>query len=199
MRLYLRSRALPAALLVLIALTLLTWRCADWLVDSPRFGTTARVPVVALAPLLAGSAAAASLFTHSAELERTAPRPLAALRGVQLLLVTALYALALGATVTSDAAHFGAQAMVRNVLGTAGLAALSAVAFGARLAWVLPLACTGTAYLAAPRVHGGAVSVWAWPVQPGAEGGAWGAALGLLAAGVAAGVRWGPRAGSGRA
>ncbi|MEV6110368.1 hypothetical protein AB0M28_37560 [Streptomyces sp. NPDC051940] len=195
---YARSRGLPAALLTLVAVTLLAWRCADWLVDAPRFGTSARVPVVALAPLLAGSAAAASLYSHSAELDRTAARRLWCLRSGQLLALTGLYAVTLGATVTTDAAVFGTQAMVRNVLGTAGLAALSAVVFGARLAWMLPLAYTATAYLAAPRAPGGSAAAWAWPVQPGPQPAAWSTAVLLFAAGLAVCAWRGPRSRLGR-
>ncbi|MGW5065309.1 hypothetical protein ACWEQJ_04170, partial [Streptomyces cyaneofuscatus] len=63
--LYLRSRALPATLAALAAVAVLAAWAAAWLQDRPEFDHTARVPVLALAPLLAAAAIGTGLLSHT--------------------------------------------------------------------------------------------------------------------------------------
>ena len=86
--LYARSRALPQTVAALAATTLLAvWaaHALDSYLDPER-----RVPVVALAPLVAATAIGTSLHSASDELDRTAVRPWWRRRLIHLLALTAL-------------------------------------------------------------------------------------------------------------
>ncbi|MGW1885172.1 hypothetical protein [Streptomyces sp. NPDC001970] len=183
--LYARSRALPVTLAVLAATALAAAWCAWRLQAAEGYDHTARVPVVVLAPLLAASAVGTGLFTHSDELDRTAVRPWWARRVCLVVGPTVLAGLLLALSVPGHPDQFGAPAMVRNLLGAAGVTAAAAVLLGARLSWLPMTAYLSTVYVSAPQVPGGAAAVWAWPMQPGPQGAAWAVALTTYAAGVA--------------
>ncbi|MER6999643.1 hypothetical protein [Streptomyces sp. NPDC000410] len=181
--LHARSRALPVTLSVLVTTAVAAAWCAWRLQASEAFDHTARVPVVVLAPLLAASAIGTSLFTHSDELDRTAVRPWPPRRLRQLLGLTAFAGLVLALSVPGHPEEFGAPAMVRNLLGAAGVTAGTAALLGARISWLPLTAYLSAVYLAAPGVPGGAAAVWAWPMQPGPQVAAWVVALSAYVAG----------------
>ncbi|MFG2625587.1 hypothetical protein [Streptomyces sp. NPDC048473] len=175
--LYIRSRALPLTTAALTCIVLVAAGAAHWLETRPYFDHTARVPVLALAPLLASAAIGTSLHAQSDELDRTAVRRWWPRRLLHLLILTVLTTGALALAVPGHPEAFGAPAMVRNVLGATGVAAASAALIGARLSWLPMTVYGGAVYLAAPRTPGGAAAVWAWPMQPGPQGAAWAVAL----------------------
>ncbi|MGW0915863.1 hypothetical protein ACWD1Z_29530 [Streptomyces sp. NPDC002784] len=190
--LYARSRALPQALASLTATTLLAVGAAhalDSYLDPER-----RVPVVALAPLLASAVIGTSLHTASDELDRTAVRPWWRRRALHLLALTALAAALLPLAVLTSAQTFGPPAMIRNVLGCTGLAAGAAVLLGARLSWLPVFTCVSAMYLGISGIPGGSLPTWAWLLEPTASGTAWTTAAALFMAGGTAYVARGARA-----
>ncbi|MFD8369691.1 hypothetical protein ACFV2Z_02760 [Streptomyces sp. NPDC059688] len=181
--LYVRSRAVPVALAALAATT----ACAVWaagrLDDWPD--PYHRVVIVATAPLLASAVIGASLYSASAELDGTAVRPWWPRRLAQLAALTAVAAALLPLAVLGHPGPFGPGAVVRNTLGCTGVTAAAAVLLGARLSWLPASAYVFAVYLG---FHGGrrpGATVWAWPMQPGAERGAWLTALAVFALGTA--------------
>nr|WP_234381812.1 hypothetical protein [Streptomyces dysideae] len=179
--LYARSRTLPLTVASLAATgALAVWAAhgLDAYLDPSR-----RVPVVALAPLLAAAAIGASLYSASEELDRTAVRPWWRRRLVQLLALTALAAVLLPPAVLGHVSSFGPPAMIRNTLGCTGLAAAAAALLGARLSWLPVFGYVSAVYMGAAGVHGGVVPVWAWLVQPAGEWDGWIVALVAFGAG----------------
>ena len=179
--LYARSRAVPRALVVLLASAgLAVWAAhgLDAYVDPSR-----RVPVVALTPLFTSAVIGTSLYTASDELDRTAVRPWWRLRAVHLLTLTALTAGLLSLAVLGHPSVFGPPAMVRNTLGTTGLTAAAAALLGARLSWLPAFAYVSAVYVGAASAHGRLVTVWAWPMQPDGGAGAWAAAAAFVVGG----------------
>ncbi|MGW3338202.1 hypothetical protein ACWDCL_12060 [Streptomyces sp. NPDC001009] len=179
--LYARSRALPVTLVALVANTgFAAWAAGalDAYLDPDR-----RVPVVALAPLLAAAVIGASLHTASDELDRTAVRPWWRRRLLHLVALTALASALLSPAVAGHVETFGPPAMIRNTLGCVGITALAAVVLGARLSWLPGFGYVSAVYLASSGAQGRAATVWAWPVQPGPQPGAWAAALAAFALG----------------
>ncbi|MFJ9814633.1 hypothetical protein ACIRU3_05050 [Streptomyces sp. NPDC101151] len=190
--LYARSRALPATLAALAGTTAFAVWAADRLdsyLDPDR-----RVPIVALAPLLAAAVIGTSLYTASEELDRTAVRPWWPRRLVQLTALTALAAALLPLAVLGHSGTFGPPAMIRNTLGCTGVTASAAVLLGARLSWLPAFGYVTAVYLASSGARGRAVTVWAWPMQPGVQPGAWSAALAAFVVGGALYVVRGSRA-----
>jgi len=190
--LYARSRTLPTALAALAATTAFAvWAAGalDAYLDPDR-----RVPVVALAPLLASAVIGTSLNTPSDELDRTAVRPWWPRRLAHIGVLTALAALLLPSAVLGHAEVFGPPAMVRNTLGCTGVTAAAAVLLGARLSWLPAFGYVSAVYLGSSGAHGRGVTVWAWPMQPGSQPAAWATALAAFAVGVALYVGCGARA-----
>jgi hypothetical protein len=182
-RLYARSRGIPLALAVLAATAALAVWAAyglDAYLDPKR-----RVPVVALAPLLASAVIGTSFHQYADELDRTAVRPWWPRRLTQLLGLTALAGAVLALAVLGHVPEFGAPAMVRNTLGAVGITAASAALIGARLSWLPTFTYLSAIYLAAPRTQGSWTTVWAWPMQPGPQLGAWAAAAAVFVTGAA--------------
>ncbi|MEU2059367.1 hypothetical protein [Streptomyces sp. NPDC013455] len=181
--LYARSRALPLTLAALVGTALFAvWAAGrlDAYLDPDR-----RVPVVALAPLLASAVIGTSLYSACDELDRTAVRPWWPRRLVQLAGLTVLAALLVAPAVLGHAETFGPPAVLRNTLGCTGLTAAAAVLLGARLSWLPAFAYVSAVYLASGMARGRAATVWAWPVQPGAQGGAWATAVTAFVLGAA--------------
>ncbi|ARP74073.1 hypothetical protein LK07_11190 [Streptomyces pluripotens] len=181
--LYARSRAVPLTLTALIGTAgFAVWAAGqlDGYLDPFR-----RVPIVALAPLLASAVIGAGLHGDSEELDRTAVRPWWPRRLVHLGALTALAAASLTLAVLGHAETFGPPAVIRNTLGCTGFSATAAVLLGARLSWLPAFGYVSAVYLASSAARGRGVTVWAWPVQPGAQTGAWAAALSLFALGTA--------------
>ncbi|MFF8903655.1 hypothetical protein [Streptomyces olivaceoviridis] len=181
--LYARSRALPATLAALVGTAAFAlWAAGrlDAYLDPDR-----RVPIVALAPLLASAVIGASLYSASDELDRTAVRPWWPRRLAQLTALTALAALLVVPAVLGHADTFGPPAVIRNTLGCTGVTATAAVLLGARLSWLPAFAYVSAVYLGSSAARGRAGTVWAWPMQPGAQPGAWAVALAAFAVGAA--------------
>ncbi|MER6685124.1 hypothetical protein [Streptomyces olivaceoviridis] len=181
--LYARSRALPATLAALLGTAAFAlWAAGrlDAYLDPDR-----RVPIVALAPLLASALIGASLYSASDELDRTAVRPWWPRRLAQLTALTALAALLVVPAVLGHADTFGPPAVIRNTLGCTGVTATAAVLLGARLSWLPAFAYVSAVYLGSSAARGRAGTVWAWPMQPGAQPGAWAVALAAFAVGAA--------------
>jgi hypothetical protein len=181
--LHARSRALPLALAALLGTTAFAvWAAArlDSYLDPDR-----RVPIVALAPLLAAAVIGTSLHSASDELDRTAVRPWWPRRLAQLAGLTAVAAVLLPLAVLGHPETFGPPAMIRNTLGCTGVTAGAAVLLGARLSWLPAFGYVSAVYLGSSGAHGRAVAVWAWPMQPGEQAGAWAAALAAFTVGAA--------------
>ncbi|GGJ37108.1 hypothetical protein [Streptomyces brasiliensis] len=189
--LYARSRALPVTLAALAGTAVFALWAAhrmEMYLDPDR-----RVPIVALAPLLAAAMIGASLRTPSDELDRTAVRPWWPLRLGQLAGLTALAAALMSPAVLGHPDVFGPPALIRNTLGCTGVTAAAAVLLGARLSWLPAFGYVSAVYLGSSGVRGRAATVWAWPMQPGAQPGAWAAALGAFVVGGALYVVLGAR------
>lgn len=135
-----------------------------------------RVPVVALAPMLAAAAIGVGLHQHAPELDRTAVCPWWPRRLTLVVALTALAAVTLALAVPGHAQEFGAVAIVRNLLGAVGISVAAAALIGARLSWLPAVVYLSSVYLAGGRSTGRAATVWAWPMQAGTQPGAWAAA-----------------------
>ncbi|MER5768497.1 hypothetical protein [Streptomyces sp. NPDC001985] len=164
--LYVRSRGLPGVVGVLAATAAFV---AWWGSGGPE----PVLPLVALAPLVAAAAIGTSFHTPGGELDRTAVAPWWPRRLSHLVALTALASLAL-ALVAPETIRpgpdpgtpvvLGAEAMARNTVGAAGLAALGVRVVGARLSWVVPLGYLGVVFLGVGDVG----AVWGWAAR--AEG-----------------------------
>jgi hypothetical protein len=189
--LYARSRALPLTAATLLCTAVLAAICAHWL--NAYLDPYRRVPLIALAPMLASAAIGTSLHQHSAELDRTAVRPWWPRRLVHLLAPTALAAGALALAVPGNAPEFGAPAMVRNLIGAEGITLAAAAVIGARLSWLPTTTYLGAVYLTG-GAPGRAATVWAWAMQPGPQPAAWATAIGAFLLGGTLYVARGARA-----
>ncbi|WP_353942599.1 hypothetical protein ABII15_13720 [Streptomyces sp. HUAS MG91] len=189
--LYARSRALPATVAALAATALLTL----WAATRPDtyVGPYQRVPLLALAPLLASAVIGVSTHQYARELDRTAVRRWWPLRLAHLFALTGLAAAVLALALPGHVHEFGAAAMVRNTLGATGITAVAAVLIGARLSWLPTLLYVGVAHLSYshPKLHG--ATVLTWSMQPGPQRGAWAVALAVFAVGAALYACVGPR------
>jgi hypothetical protein len=197
--LHLRSRGASTFVAGVGVITLLAWAAGTWLASRPYFdGPAARVPMVALAPLLAALLLGPTLASADEDLEHSTPLPWRAWRAGHLLVAAVVTAMALSLTGLRDTHTFGAHALVRNVLGCVGLVAGGAVLLGARLAWLPAFVYVCAVYAAAPRQTGTAVAAWAWPIQPSSAAASWLAAATIFAVGSAGYVHGGSRASVGR-
>jgi hypothetical protein len=59
------------------------------------------------------------------------------------------------------------------------------VLLGARLSWLPAFAYVTAVYLGSATARGRAATVWAWPMQPGAQAGAWATAVTAFVVGAA--------------
>ncbi|MFD9466340.1 hypothetical protein [Streptomyces sp. NPDC060027] len=181
--LYSRSRGVPTTLAALACAALLT----VWVAGRPDayLDPYRRVPLVALAPLLASAVIGVSLHTYTSDLDATAVRPWWPRRLAHLLVLSCLGAALLALAVPGHSQVFGAAAMVRNTLGAVGVTATAAVLLGARLSWMPTTLYFGAVYLSAssPRVNN--ATVLAWFMQPGPQRAAWATGLALFVIGTA--------------
>jgi hypothetical protein len=177
-RLYLASRRVVAALLVLVACAVALRTALHWL---PRTGVYSRqIPLI----IEAGAAAAIGVTARSpfGEPERVTGRWLPVLRfAVGLGLAgTAFGALAAGAA----SAHLagGTLGLLRDLGGLTGIALLAAVAAGG-LSWIGPIGYLGVTL---PALAGDWTTPWAWAARPPHDRGAAICAALVFAAGLAA-------------
>ncbi|MEE6260618.1 hypothetical protein [Plantactinospora sonchi] len=200
LRLHLWSRGGTTFLVGVVVVAVLGWLAATWITSRPYFsGPAARIPVVALAPLLGAMLLGPTLGGADEELERGTPLPWPRWRLGHVLFGTTLLGGTLALTGLRAPEIFGAYALLRNTLGCVGLIAGTAVLLGARLAWVAAFGYVCAVYAAAPRQIGGAAGVWAWPTQPSTVEASWLVAVGLFLLGTTAYLCRGARATSGPA
>lgn len=173
LRLYGRSRALPAAGALLLAIAVVMAGAANWVTGHPQYGHGDRGPIVVFGPLIASAVVGTSLHTPSDELDRLSVRAWWPRRLGHLIGLTVLAGLALALAVPGVPDQYGAAAAVRNLLGATGVTALASVVLGARASWLPMFLYTASVYPAAPRSRTGGSTVWAWPMQSGPEPGAW--------------------------
>ncbi|MEQ4304434.1 hypothetical protein ABNF97_24175 [Plantactinospora sp. B6F1] len=172
--LHTRARGGPAFALGVAVVAPLAWAAGSWLASRPYFdGPAARIPVVALAPLLGVLLLAPTLGGADEELERGTSLRWPGWRAGHILLGVASIGAALALTGLHAPGVFGAYAMVRNTLGYAGLVAAAAVLLGTRLAWLPAFGYACAVYAARPRQIGGVAGVWAWPLQPSGVTASW--------------------------
>lgn len=190
--LYVRSRGVPVAVLVVAAVSLLAARTADYLVGLPQFDGMARLPVAVAAALGTAVILAVTLHSPTPELEATCPTPWHAWQGAHAALVAGVGAALLAPAL--PATTHGAGVLLRGFLGLLELALLTALAVGPRLAWTLPCAYAATVYLSAGAGDAALRSVWAFPQQPAGSTAAWLTASVLATAGVLTWTAAGPHA-----
>ncbi|MEI2774523.1 MAG: hypothetical protein V9G19_00835 [Tetrasphaera sp.] len=189
-----RSRGVGSGVALAGGVIALSWWAASWLASQPQFdGPRARVPVVAAAPLALAMLLAARLGSPDVALDRTSPRAWWRLRLAGVLSWAAVTAVGLGVGLRAEPAAYGAGAVVRNILGYAGLACLAAGVVGAGLAWAPGFVLGSVLYLAAPHPVPPAAAWWAWPMAPGGWDGSWVSATGLFVIGVGWYAARGPR------
>jgi hypothetical protein len=190
--LYVRSRGVPLALLAVAALSLLAAPTAAYLVGLPQFDGMARLPVAVAAALGVAVILAATLHSPTPELEASCPVPWRAWQGahagVALALGVALLAPVLPATT------YGTGVLLRDLVGFLGLALLTAILAGPRLAWTVPCAYAATVYCVAGAGDEALRSVWAFPQQPAGSTTAWLTALTLGITGLLTWTIAGPNA-----
>ena len=185
-RLYLASRRVLGALLVLVACALALRTALHWL---PRTGVFSRqIPLI----IEAGAAAAIGVTARSpfGEPERVTGRWLPVLRlgGTVALAGAAFGALAAGAA----SAHLagGSIGLLRDLGGLVGIALLAAAVAGGGLSWIGPIGYLGVTMAA---VTGAWATPWTWPARPPHDRGAAICAALVFAAGLAAGTLRGAR------
>lgn len=190
--LHLSARGAPMFVVGVSVITLLAWFGGTWLAGKPFFdGPAARIPVVALAPLLAALLLGPTLAGADENLERSTPLPWQVWRAGHVLLAALVIAGALSLTGLHAPTTFGAYALARNTLGCIGLVSGATVLLGARLAWLPAFLYVCAVYAGAPRQTGVIVAVWAWPIQPSVSAPSWVAAVTLFILGAAGYSVWG--------
>ena len=188
-RLFLTSRLVPIAVVLLAALGAVLWSSLHWHWDIAG-GAAARNFIAVT--IQSGAAAVITVATYGpfGESERVAGRWLPWLRlGTAVLLTAAAFG-ALAAGAAAGSLPGGDLALLRNVGGMAGIGLLAAVLLGGSFAWTGPMA-----YL---LITEGAfahrsTTPWIWPTRlPHDRGGAICAGL-VLAAGLVLFAVRGPR------
>ena len=183
LRLYLRSRHVIIAVVVVAVINL-----AGWIIGRAEFrpneDSVWGVPWLLFLPVASAVAVALSLRSPSDTLDRVAARPLAAWRGVHLLVV--VIPSIVGTVLLSSllSGPYGAVAGLRNVVGFTGLTLLSAVVIEGRLCWLAPLGW-GIVAMTLGDPRSGMVP-FDWPVRYDDDFGAFVVALVFAVAGMAA-------------
>ncbi|GLH96277.1 hypothetical protein [Phytohabitans aurantiacus] len=186
LRLYARSRRVPAALAATGGCAAVMWSLWTVFSNSRDVG----VPMVILTVLLMVAAVTATLGGPDDALERTAALPWPRRRAAHLLAASAVVLVPLLATLLTGTRFGPAEVVIRDAAGLLGLTALGAATIGAARSWFLPLGWTLAAIVfpLPERVYG---QILTWQSQaPGSEAAAVTAvllALGGLVAYAAAG------------
>lgn len=180
--LYVRSRSTSSAVLAIAASCLLaSWSGRVLAQASSLDPRTAALPVVVASALAVAVSLASTLHSDAGELEATTPRPWARWRLAHACVCAVLAAVVLLPVLPPGA--YGQHSLIRNSAGLWGLALISAVCLGPRLAWAVPLGYSSVTYLAAGTATGGGRHVWAFVMQPSSSRPAAVTALALLAVG----------------
>jgi hypothetical protein len=127
------------------------------------------------------------------ELERSTAARWRWIRALHVVLAALGIGVALALTGLWEPRLYGAYELVRNGLAYLGLIGATAVALGARLAWVPALAYVAGADLAAPRPLIPGSAWWTWPMQPWSTPAAAWTAAALFAFGAALYAMFGAR------
>ncbi len=166
--LHLRSRRVPAALLVLAVCGALLHAALYWHWAFNSGAYAQQVPMI----IEAGAATVIAVTAHSpfGETERSAGHWLPYLR---LLTVAGMCGLAiallqLGAA--GESLNQGIVVLARNVVGFTGIGLLCSLVTGALLAWTLPM---GYMLFCQYALLQSWTAPWTWPVRPPADRGAW--------------------------
>lgn len=183
--LYARTRGVPSAGVALLILSGMGAAAGHWLATRASLDpATARVPVMVALAVAVAVVLVGTLHSPTDEIERTTPRRWASWRTGHALTATAV-----GALLTAPvlpATTYGQTSLLRNTSGLFGLALLSAVIFGPRLGWLLPVGYAATIYLSARLGHEQGQCVWAFIMQPAGSTRAMVSAGLMLVAGTAA-------------
>ena len=197
--LYLRSRLVGWALLVLSFLALASWATTWWAIRRPEHDVTdgALIPILAFATLAAACLVVATARSPFGDAELTVAYPLPPLRlghlaGLLLLSASTLAAALLLFDLEGAWLAYPLLALLRNLVGFTGLALLAALVVGARLSWIVPLTFDALAYLTA-RLSEDTYAQWAWHLQSGRDELSWVVALALLIAGLSVVCLYGAR------
>lgn len=189
-----RSRRVPSAAVALAVIAVAFWAILTYHWTLGASGqTTAELPMI-----LEGSAAAViAIAAHSpfGEPERATGRWLPFLRlGVVLALCgLAIGLLALAAAIADGPGSYldgGTLALIRNVLGMAGIGLIVSLVTGGLVAWAGPLAYVAISEF---TLIAGYTTPLTWPARPPADRGGWIAAMAVFAVGLALFTIRGPR------
>jgi hypothetical protein len=193
--LYLRSRRVPSALVVLLACGVTLWWSLAY-----HWGLGTGHEAYELPMLLEGCAAAViAVTTHGpfGEPERATTLRLPALRAglVLALCGAAIGSFAVGAAVAGNprAGVYlagGILSVVRNVLGMTAIGLIFCLVTGGLLAWIGPLAFMAISQFALVANYSEPLT---WPTRPPTDRGGWIAALVVFAVGLIAYTIRGPR------
>ncbi|MFD7221025.1 hypothetical protein ACFV9P_08405 [Streptomyces sp. NPDC059892] len=173
--LYARSRQVPASLAAVLIATAATWS----LTRGAGSGDP-RTQVLLLTSVVA--AATVGLSGQDRALDRTAAIRWAPRRAAHVLLIGVLAGAVLLALLAAGDEPVRAGTLIRNSAGSAGLAAIGAVLWGGRYAWILPLGWCAVA-LFVPPTDGAASQVATWLLQPSGTATASWTAVALAAGG----------------
>jgi hypothetical protein len=187
--LYLASRRVPAAAVLLAGLGVLLWAALHW-----RWNIAGGPAAQEVIPLVieTGMAAviAVACYGPFGEPERATGRWLPWLRLGGAILITAAAAGALAAGATGGLLPGGTLAMLRNLAGMVGTGLLVAALFGGAFGWAGPMAYW---VLAESALAAGWTTPWIWPARPPHDLGGALCAAAVFAAGAAAITIRGPR------
>lgn len=186
--LHLRSRRVPAALLVLAV-------CGGALRAVTHWHLMNGGPLAQQGPMVieAGAAIVAAMTAHGpfGEAERATGRWLPCLRLGSALALAGIAVGALQLGVAGASLSGGVLILARNVIGFTGIGLLASLATGGLLVWIPVLGYLGFAEYA---MNAAWRSPWSWPARPPADRGAWICAGLVFAAGLAAVTVRGARA-----
>jgi hypothetical protein len=196
--LYAKSRRLERAILFLLAIWVfgVVWQLLVMRITEVRLVTDSNESTLhaIFVPLFISCVISSSTISRFVELEVHAANPLVLhrLSHIGLLLVIAL-SLSLSIARVFDLSW----SLTRNTLGYSGLALLCVVAFGGRIAWVIPLVFTMASWFAGASSNGivSSRAAWAWSFQPPDAPLSTLVAFLLAAVGTLGYALWGDRAG----
>ncbi|MFG1605370.1 hypothetical protein [Actinoplanes sp. NPDC049265] len=158
--LYLRSRHVPAALVMAIGGVVLMWSLWSIFSNSRDVG----LPMVILTVLVVVAALTTTLGGPDTALELTGSLPVFLRRAAHLLVAFLVVVLPLLITLATEARFGPAGLVVRDAAGLLGLTALGAAAIGPARAWFLPLGWTLAAVMF-PHAEPLLGRVLTWPAQ----------------------------------
>lgn len=194
-KLYVKSRQLRQAVLLLLVLGIIAWAWGQYQLHLPSLRTseTVLVPVILVVPLASAIVIGLSTRTWLSDIESISPRRLAWWRLAHALILCAIGAAFLVPAMDSGHSSYGALAALRNILGYTGLAYLCASVAGGELSWMLPLAYALPAPLFGVN-EDRSIASWAWSLQPAGSYTSWVWALVFIVIGIGAFVAHAPRA-----